>query len=189
MPGDRHQAFLMAMFVLAMASLHSYHKPAAFFNHVDSLINSHVLIPEPALNKTQAATLYLSPGVSAGCPFGERPPLILWEMSPKQLDNGNTLVLPLEYLTKEGRAMRKSAKFAVSLPWEDFKELEAIRRKAGLSRSGFLLGTFRAWKEARERERLVRDYENGYRRKPEGVSIAKAMAATSAESLPEEDWT
>jgi len=85
--------------------------------------------------------------------------------------------------------MRKSAKFAVSLPWEDFKELEAIRRKAGLSRSGFLLATFRAWKEARERERLVRDYENGYRQKPEDASIAEAMADTSAESMPEEDWT
>jgi hypothetical protein len=85
--------------------------------------------------------------------------------------------------------MRKSAKFAVSIPWEEFKELEAIRRKAGLSRSGFLLATFRAWKEARERERLVREYENGYRQKPEDASIAKAMAGASAESMPEEDWS
>ncbi len=29
--------------------------------------------------------------------------------------------------TKQVVAMRKSAKFAVSLPWEDFKELEAVR--------------------------------------------------------------
>jgi len=84
--------------------------------------------------------------------------------------------------------MRKSAKFAVSIPWEEFKELEAIRRKAGLSRSGFLLATFRAWKEARERTRLVKDYENGYRQKPEDASIAEAMAGTSAESMSEEDW-
>jgi hypothetical protein len=85
--------------------------------------------------------------------------------------------------------MRKAAKFAVSIPWEEFKELEAIRRKAGLSRSGFLLSTFRAWREARERERLVKEYENGYRQKPEDASIAEAMAGTSAESMPEEDWT
>ena len=85
--------------------------------------------------------------------------------------------------------MRKSAKFAVSFPWEDFKELETIRRKAGLSRSGFILATFRAWREARERERLVRDYENGYRQKPEDASIAEAMASTSAESMSKEDWT
>jgi hypothetical protein len=84
--------------------------------------------------------------------------------------------------------MRKSAKFAVSLPWKDFKELEALRRKAGSSRSAFLLATFRAWKEARERERLVRNYENGYRQKPEDASNAEAMADTSAESMPEEDW-
>jgi hypothetical protein len=85
--------------------------------------------------------------------------------------------------------VRKSAKFAVSIPWEEFKELEAIRKKAGLSRSGFLLATFRAWKEARKKERLVREYENAYRQKPEDVSLAEAMASTSAESLSEEDWT
>jgi hypothetical protein len=85
--------------------------------------------------------------------------------------------------------MRKAVKFAVSIPREEFKELEAIRRKAGLSRSGFLLSTFRAWKEARERERLVKEYENGYRQKPEDASIAEGLARTSAESMPEEDWT
>jgi hypothetical protein len=85
--------------------------------------------------------------------------------------------------------MRKVVKFAVSIPWEEFRELEAIRRKAGLTRSGFLLSTFRAWKEARERERLVKEYENGYRQKPEDASIAEAMAGTSAESIPEENWT
>jgi len=85
--------------------------------------------------------------------------------------------------------MRKSIKFAVSIPWEEFKELEAIRRKAGLSRSGFLLVTFRTWKEARERKRLAKEYENGYRQKPEDASMAEAMADTSAESMREEDWT
>ena len=85
--------------------------------------------------------------------------------------------------------MRKTAKFAVSIPWEAFQEMEAIRKKAGLSRSGFLLSTFRFWREARERERLVREYENGYRQRPEDASLAGAMAGSSAESLPEEDWT
>ena len=84
--------------------------------------------------------------------------------------------------------MRKSAKFAVSIPWEEFRDLEAIRKKAGLSRSGFLLATFRAWKKARERDRLIKDYEDGYRQRPEDAAIAKAMAATAAESVPDEDW-
>jgi hypothetical protein len=86
-------------------------------------------------------------------------------------------------------AMRKSAKFAVSIPWEEFVELEAIRKKTGMSRSGFLLSAFRFWKEARQMERLVRAYENGYRQKPEDASIAEAVADTAAESLSEEDWT
>jgi hypothetical protein len=84
--------------------------------------------------------------------------------------------------------MRKSAKFAVSIPWKEFLELETIRRKAGLSRSGFLLATFRAWKEAREKERLVRNYVNGYRQKPEDSAFAEAIAATAADALPDEDW-
>jgi len=85
--------------------------------------------------------------------------------------------------------MRKSVKFAVSIPGEEFRELEAIRRKAGLSRSGFLLATFRAWKAARQKEKLLRKYEDGYRQKPEDASLAEAVAGTSAESMPEEDWT
>lgn len=84
--------------------------------------------------------------------------------------------------------MRKAVKFAVSIPWEEFRELEAIRRKAGLSRSGFILSMFRAWRETRERERLVTEYENEYRQKPEDASMAEAMAVTSADSIPEEDW-
>lgn len=85
--------------------------------------------------------------------------------------------------------MRKSAKFAVSLPWEEFMELEALRRKVGLSRSGFLLAMFRAWKDAREKDRLVKAYVNGYRRKPEVADLSEALAAAAAEALPEEDWT
>lgn len=85
--------------------------------------------------------------------------------------------------------MRKSAKFAVSIPWSEFKELEALRKKAGLSRSGFLLAIFRAWKKTREKERLVSSYENGYRQKPEDSSLAEALAGTAAEILPDEDWT
>jgi hypothetical protein len=84
--------------------------------------------------------------------------------------------------------VRKSAKFAVSIPWEEFLELETIRRKAGLSRSGFLLTTFRAWKEAREKERLVKSYENGYRRTPEDPAFAEALASSAADTLPDEDW-
>ncbi len=95
------------------------------------------------------------------------------------------MVLPL----KPGVTVRKTAKFAVSLPIEDFKELEAVRKKAGLSRSGFILATLRAWKQARERDRMVRDYENAYREKPEDASVAKAMAGTAAESVPDEDWS
>ena len=85
--------------------------------------------------------------------------------------------------------MRKSAKFAVSLPWEEFQELEAVRRKAGLSRSGFLLMTIRAWRETRLKERQVRAYENGYRNKPENSAFADAAAATAADALPDEDWS
>ena len=39
--GDRHKAFLMAMPILPVASLYSYHEPTIAFNHLDGLFDFH----------------------------------------------------------------------------------------------------------------------------------------------------
>lgn len=66
--------------------------------------------------------------------------------------------------------------------------MEAVRKKAGLSRSAFILEALRAWKDARQKASLVKQYREGYRLRPEAAALAEALAQTSADALPAEDW-
>jgi metal-responsive CopG/Arc/MetJ family transcriptional regulator len=85
--------------------------------------------------------------------------------------------------------MRNSVKFTVSIPWKEYDEMEAVRKKAGVTRSAFILETLSAWKNARRRENAVRSYVAGYRETPEDPALAEALALAAAEILPDEDWT
>jgi len=84
--------------------------------------------------------------------------------------------------------MRNSAKFAVSLPWKEFQELERIREKAQLSRSAFILRAFQSWKETQKKAELIKIYEEGYRKMPEDASFAEALAGTARDALRDEEW-
>ena len=42
--------------------------------------------------------------------------------------------------------VKKTSKFTISMPEADFKKLESRRRKAGKTRSAFVLDALRAWK-------------------------------------------
>ena len=66
--------------------------------------------------------------------------------------------------------------------------MEAVRKKAGLSRSAFILEALRAWKDAREQSSLVRRYQEGYRLRPEAAALAEALAQTSSDALASEKW-
>jgi metal-responsive CopG/Arc/MetJ family transcriptional regulator len=85
--------------------------------------------------------------------------------------------------------MRKSIKFTVSIPWKEYEEMESVRKKAGVTRSAFILETLSAWKAARRRESAIRSYIAGYRGTPEDPALAEALALAAAEILPAEDWT
>jgi len=85
--------------------------------------------------------------------------------------------------------MRNSVKFTVSIPWKEYDEMEAVRKKAGVTRSAFILETLSAWKNARRRENAIRQYVAGYRETPEDPALAEALARAAAEILPAEDWT
>ena len=85
--------------------------------------------------------------------------------------------------------MRNSVKFTVSIPWKEYDEMEAVRKKAGVTRSAFILKILAAWKDARRRENAVRAYVAGYRGTPEDPALAEALARAAAEILPAEDWT
>ncbi len=46
--------------------------------------------------------------------------------------------------------MKKTAKFAVSMPATEFEDLESRRRSEGKTRSGFILEAVRAWRKGAE---------------------------------------
>jgi hypothetical protein len=84
--------------------------------------------------------------------------------------------------------MSRSVKFAISIPDKEFKELEAFRKKRGVSRSKLILEAIKLWKEAKERERLVRIYEEGYKRAPENLRNIEAWEKASLSVFSQEEW-
>jgi len=83
--------------------------------------------------------------------------------------------------------MNRSVKFAVSLPEDDFQELEGYRKKEGVSRSRLVLEALRLWKENKETRKMVRIYQESYRRVPEKVHEIARWEKASAESLSQRD--
>ena len=84
--------------------------------------------------------------------------------------------------------MNHSVKFTISLPAKEFQDLESIRKKRGLSRSGFILEAIRLWKETKKREKNSRIYVEGYQRMPETPEHSEAWEKASADSFSGEDW-
>ncbi len=66
-----------------------------------------------------------------------------------------------------------AVKIAISMPDNDFQELEILRKKEGLSRSKFILEAIKRFREEREKGELVRLYEEGYRRSPEDMDAVQ----------------
>ena len=56
--------------------------------------------------------------------------------------------------------MKKTSKFTISMPEAEFKKLELRRRKAGKTRSAFVLDALRAWRPigAEPRGKTAREY-------------------------------
>ena len=84
--------------------------------------------------------------------------------------------------------MLKSVKFAVSIPEKEFQELEALRKKKGVSRSKFVLEAVNLLKESVERTKLIRIYEEGYKKIPENLRNSEAWEKASLSSLSKEEW-
>lgn len=84
--------------------------------------------------------------------------------------------------------MNRSVKFAISIPSNEFKELEAIRKKKGMSRSKIILEAIKLWKEEKERERLVKIYKEGYKRFPENLMNIEAWEKASLSTFSHEEW-
>lgn len=80
-------------------------------------------------------------------------------------------------------------KVAVSVPAELFRAVEDAREATGQSRSGVVQEALRHWLRDRQHAELVREYEAGYRRHPEGDrDVEEALSAAVALFEEEDDW-
>ncbi len=85
--------------------------------------------------------------------------------------------------------MRTStSKVAVSIPNDLFRAVEAARRKRGQSRSAVVQEALRLWVKREAEALLVREYEAGYRRKPESRREIEAAQAAALRALSEQEW-
>jgi metal-responsive CopG/Arc/MetJ family transcriptional regulator len=86
-------------------------------------------------------------------------------------------------------AVSKAAtKVAVSIPDQLYRALERVRRARGKTRSAAVQEALRYWLDHEAERALVREYEAGYRRKPEGRREIKAAEAAAIRLLAAEDW-
>ena len=81
-----------------------------------------------------------------------------------------------------------ASKVAVSLPADLYKAVEQARKKSGKSRSAAMQDALRHWLKQQEQAILIREYEAGYRRKPEGKREVKAAEAAAVRLLASEKW-
>ncbi|MBI4823041.1 MAG: hypothetical protein HY805_02270 [Nitrospirae bacterium] len=84
--------------------------------------------------------------------------------------------------------MSKAVKLAISITDEDFKAIETVRKKEGITRSGVITEAIRLLRDKAEKERLIRLYEEGYKKHPEKLPEIKAIEKASIEILSKEDW-
>ncbi|HIC91992.1 MAG TPA: ribbon-helix-helix protein, CopG family [Syntrophaceae bacterium] len=84
--------------------------------------------------------------------------------------------------------MGKAVKFAVSIPKEEFEEMEEIRRKEGLSRSKIIFEAIRLWKKSKKMDELIRAYEDGYKNIPESPQEIEGWEKASLATFSNEGW-
>jgi len=84
--------------------------------------------------------------------------------------------------------MLKTTKIAISLPKDDFERIEEIRKKLGIQRSTIIDIAIRFWLKSMEEEKMIKQYEEGYKKKPESLEELKAIEKASAEAFEGEEW-
>ena len=82
--------------------------------------------------------------------------------------------------------MIKSSKIAISLPTENLKRLEKIRKELGLQRSALIDMAIGFWLDNMEKQKTIKQYEEGYRNHPESIDEIKVMEKLAADAFNEE---
>ena len=80
-------------------------------------------------------------------------------------------------------------KVAITVPTELFRELEGARKRLAQTRSAAVQEALRHWLKGHRAATLAREYEAGYRRKPETQrEVDDALAAAIGLVKDEDDW-
>lgn len=80
------------------------------------------------------------------------------------------------------------AKVAITVPLDLFRQVEAARKRRGQTRSAVVQAALRHWLRAEKHAVLAREYEAGYRRRPETKREVDEALATAVGLLDDEEW-
>jgi metal-responsive CopG/Arc/MetJ family transcriptional regulator len=81
-----------------------------------------------------------------------------------------------------------ATKVAVSIPDDLYRAVERARKRHRKTRSAVMQDALRYWLRHESEIALVREYEEGYRRKPETRREIKAAEAAALRLLSAEKW-
>ena len=81
-----------------------------------------------------------------------------------------------------------ATKVAVSIPDDLYRAIERARKRHRKTRSAVMQDALRYWLRHENEIALVREYEEGYRRKPESRREIKAAEAAAVRVLSAEKW-
>ena len=84
--------------------------------------------------------------------------------------------------------MPKVVKIAVSIPEDEFAEMEASRKSEDMSRSKLIREAFKFWRDEKKRAGLARQYCDGYGWIPEKISEAKIWEEAVLDVISEGEW-
>lgn len=79
-------------------------------------------------------------------------------------------------------------KLAITLPEDQARAIEKIRKKRRIPRSRVIQQAVAYYLSEQGLLSAVREYEEGYRRKPEDAAEVEAFGKAAAEVLVPEDW-
>ncbi len=82
-----------------------------------------------------------------------------------------------------------AVKVAISLPPEDFREIEALRREFKTTRSAVIRQALRTYFQARRQRALVTQYVEGYRKFPETPEELAGFEQAQLDAFGEEERT
>jgi metal-responsive CopG/Arc/MetJ family transcriptional regulator len=82
----------------------------------------------------------------------------------------------------------KTVKVAISLPKSTLDEIEHLRHKLHLPRSRAILEAVSLWLKKKHEEQLIKQYIEGYKRKPEDPAEREPLFKAGLSSFSKDHW-